>query len=355
MYKQKIKIMIKIHSTFKKAAVFQLFIMFLLSSCTETINFDAELTEPKLVVHSYITVGEPISAIIRESKFFLNDTTQHEFVKDAEVSVYVNGQYVEKLIMKSNHWMSPEVEYKGNYLPKLNDKIKLVVKRTGNADVYAETQIESPIEIIKIDTVSTDITYAGNLDGSVPMHLSKNFILNFNLQFNDDGNKKNYYRLIVERREVGYRNTWESVTIYPQKIESKDLNTIVINPLESTIKEIWGGGNSDVLTYNIFKDDLFNSKVYNLKFLLRTGVLLQNPAYTGEYNNFFDSEKVIYRIYIQSISKDFYEYMASLSALANTNPFFSEAVQIKSNIVGGIGILGAYTNSNIVEFEFVEY
>lgn len=351
----KIKTMTKIHIALKQAAFFQLFFVFLLSSCTETINFDAELTEPKLVVHSYITVGEPISAIIRESKFFLNDTTQHEFVKDADVSVYVNGQYVEKLIMSSYHWMRPEAEYKGNYLPKLNDKIKLVVKRTGKADVSAETQIESPIEIIKIDTVSSDITYAGSVDGSVPMHLHKHFILNFNLQFKDDGNKKNYYRIIVERRVVGQKNTWESVTIYPQEIESKDLNTIVINPLESTIKEIWGGGNSEVLTYNIFKDDLFNSNVYNLKFSLRAGILLQNPAYTGEYNNYYDSKKVVYRIYIQSITKDFYEYMASLSALANTNPFFSEAVQIKSNIDGGIGILGAYTNSNIVEFEFVEY
>lgn len=349
----KIKTMTKIHIALKQAAFFQLFFVFLLSSCTETINFDAELTEPKLVVHSYITVGEPISAIIRESKFFLNDTTQHEFVKDADVSVYVNNSFVEKLKIKIYSWN--EVEYIGEYFPQQNDKIKLVIKRTGKADVFAETQIESPIEIIKIDTVSTDIIYTGSLDGSVPMHLHKAFIMNCNLQFKDDGNKKNYYRIIVERREILQRDKWEFVNNYPQAIESKDLNTIVINPLESTIKEIWGGGNSEVLTYNIFKDDLFNSNVYNLRFSLRAVILLKNPDYLGEDIDYFESKKVVYRIYIQSITKDFYEYMASLSALANTNPFFSEAVQIKSNINGGIGILGAYTNSNIVEFEFVEY
>ena len=352
----KIKTMTKIHSALKQAAFFQLFFVFLLSSCTETINFDAELTEPKLVVHSYITVGEPISAIIRESKFFLNDTTQHEFVKDADVSVYVNNSFVEKLKIKINSWN--EVEYIGEYFPQQNDKIKLVIKRTGKADVFAETQIETPINIIQIDTTSKDIQYIYNYENEEVRSYYKNFKLNFELQLRDDGSKKNYYRLVVERVEVLSRELYDSEGSTFAEVNftnnSTDANNNK-NPLESALNEIWGVTRSEIKSYNIFKDDTFNDKIFNLKFSCRVYLEIRNPNFSGSVNDFYKGKKVIYRVYIQSITKDFYEYMASLSALANTNPFFSEAVQIKSNINGGIGILGAYTNSNIVEFEFVEY
>ena len=52
---------------------------------------------------------------------------------------------------------------------------------------------------------------------------------------------------------------------------------------------------------------------------------------------------------LQSISEEYYYYLKSRGA-SGKDDFYSEPVQILSNIKGGIGFMGAYSTSNVFRF-----
>jgi hypothetical protein len=98
----------------------------------------------------------------------------------------------------------------------------------------------------------------------------------------------------------------------------------------------------------VFSDDLINGKEYPLSFSTNEDVYEYLPKF--DYGQRAAIKKVV-NIYLQSISKDYYMYLKSRSAAMAGTDFFSEQVQIHNNIVGGIGILGSYTFSNVVKVE----
>jgi hypothetical protein len=51
---------------------------------------------------------------------------------------------------------------------------------------------------------------------------------------------------------------------------------------------------------------------------------------------------------LQSISESYYQYLKSMTSNGGGDDFFSEPVQVYSNITNGIGILGSYTQSSKV-------
>jgi len=339
-------------------------------SCTEEITFDGEITAPRLVVHSYITPDEPIEVNVTQSNFFTSDTlfidekykypyngtikntTEFKRIYDAEVKLYVNGEYKETIqLVEVTSLFKSYFLYKSVYLPQLNDKIKLVVKANPLKEVVAETHFVQPVEILSVDTTriynQDYYEYLNDNDLSFHQNIAHS---NFAVRFKDDGNIKNYYRLFVERIYIdGSIGHTDTIISY----DSFEFNDIVSgnqknqNPLETALDEITGLSKKNANMYNIFTDELFNGKVYTLNFIAAYGNTTYGPKYPGDRR---EHNKSILKIKIQSITKDYYNYLASRNASEVVNNFFSEPVQIKSNIRGGIGVLGAYTNSNEVQF-----
>ena len=54
-------------------------------------------------------------------------------------------------------------------------------------------------------------------------------------------------------------------------------------------------------------------------------------------------------INLQKISHSYYHYLQTRAGI-NTRNFFAEPVQVYSNVDGGIGIMGSYTNS-VISFQ----
>jgi V/A-type H+-transporting ATPase subunit B len=57
------------------------------------------------------------------------------------------------------------------------------------------------------------------------------------------------------------------------------------------------------------------------------------------------------QVQLQNISPSYYLYLKTFSEYSNSIDFFSEPIQVFSNVSGGIGIFGAYS-SNVIELKF---
>ena len=62
----------------------------LLTSCEKEIEFNGEHSDPKLVINSVVEPGQPVSAAISKSFFFL-DNDANTLAPDDLVAVHVKG------------------------------------------------------------------------------------------------------------------------------------------------------------------------------------------------------------------------------------------------------------------------
>lgn len=333
-------------------------------SCERDIEFNGEITNPMVVVNSFITPDSTVSAYISLSRFFLKDSIDFQKVSNAEVNLWVNGVLKEKLVSSNNGI------YKGVYKPTITDQIKLTVDVPQLQQVSALANITEAPVVLSVDTqkVSTSKNYItedrissiGSVVSLDTVAIIKNYKVNYKLIFKDVAEKTNYYRLII--RCVSFTGMWNYDT---NKMDTVlDLRLPQYSAFDFT--DLLSGNTKDPLAdtgnspvgallsnatnvYNIFSDEVFNGKTYSLKFSTNQRI-----------DHYFSIERLKYssgnilknKVYIilQSLSKDYYLYLKTRAASSASN-FFSEPVKVHNNIDGGIGILGSYTSSNVVEFE----
>ncbi len=332
-----------------------LFFTVLFVSCERDIEFKGEITNPLVVVNSFITPDSVVSANISLSRFFLKDSTEFRSVNNAEVSLWVNGLLKEKLALSKNG------NYKGSYKPLTTDQIKLTVDVPQMPQVSATVLFPEKPLVLNIDTQRV-VTKSQNHMGGYPygiVGIRRNYTTNYKLLINDKVNEQNYYRFILDC--VAYTGSWNYNTHKIDTVPCQtrfDFNVNFTDVVFGNIKDpLADSGTSPVgslLTnsinvYNIFSDDIFNGKIYTLKF--STNEII-DQYFNIESLKYHTENILSLRIYIslQGISKDYYLYLKTRAASSASN-FFSEPVKVHSNINGGIGILGSYTSSNVVELE----
>lgn len=319
---------------------------FIFASCQQNIEFNEEISKPMVVVHSFITPDSVVTASVSLSRFFLNDTASFQSINNADVAVIVNGTLKEKMNLLANG------QYQGTYRPAIDDTVKLVVKVPSMNEVSSVTSINTTPVIITVDTtkISQD-SYYSTSSTTDTLALVSDFKINYTLKFTDNGNEKNYYKLVVHSKEHKYQFIYGHIIDQISDRYFSDLtnvNNSTTNPITGTIT----GDNTNTNSgnkYNVFSDDLFNGKTYSLSFGVYYGLYTRYPS--NQYNIDGDRpEKIEVFVSLQSISKDYYSYLKSRSA-SGGDDFFSEPVQITNNIVGGIGFFGSYTSSNVVRFD----
>jgi len=317
----------KKHKIMKSIKIFVSFLLaiFTLNSCEKEIQFNGEITEPLIVVNSYITPDSIITAQLSESRFFLKSETTFNNIENADLSLFVNGTFLEKMLHTNNGI------YISTYKPGVGDTIRMEVQVLAKAEVSCQTTLESQTEIIKVDTTSSPASDGDQTSGILypdnSMYSSSNRTLKFSLKFSDKAAEQNFYRLVVTTRTYFVNDYHDDYYFSFDDIVSGNSNENSIGPPTSLSSN----------TYNIFSDDLFNGKQYSLKFSI-----IEYNDYYGEGQT--NIKKEVY-INLQSINKDYYLYLKSRDANENSDDFFSEPIQIFSNVEGGIGILGSYTSS----------
>lgn len=327
--------------------------IFVFNACEKEIEFKGEISAPLLVVNSYITPDSVVSAHVSESRFFLKDSITYRNIDNAEVTVWANGALKEKMTLTEKGM------YRGTYIPTVGETIKLIVHVPSKNQVTSEAVVYPRPVINSVDTVNVwtgeryQIQYGSSSSGNGPTVYRTDTIATINghmieytLKFNDNPHERNYYRLVVQ--STAHYTHIDTI----KNIISKNEQTLYSFNFTDVVSG--NNANTDPLSlglsaynpYGVFSDELFNGKTYSLTFSTDESIYTYMPGYGSSIRP--DWKKI--RIYLQSISKDYYLYLKSREASRSVD-FFSEQVQIHNNIVGGIGILGSYSPSDVVVFD----
>lgn len=316
----------------------------LLFSCENIIEFSGETTKPLLVVNSIISPDSLIRVHVSKSKFFLENTeaTGYEYVNDATVNVWVNDVKTEKLTSIGNGF------YLASFKPKPGDKIKITAENSEFSEVTTSTEVITPTQILAVDTTNHIIKelpmvgYTSINGGPAVPDTSGTTIfetLDVTVKFRDPAEISNYYKLNV--RMLDYFDN-DSTALDFVWIITNDMvfgNNTNALPIETSAY-------SDYYNNYEFSDEIFNGKLYDLK--CTCGTTRHNFKEGYGYSTNKNSKTPIKQeliIELQSLSESYFKYIHSRSASSSTVEFFSEPVQIYSNVKGGIGILGSYSSS----------
>ena len=310
-------------------------ISLLFFSCENPIEFSGETTKPMLVVNGLISPDSLIKVHLSKSKFFLQDNNNYEVVDNATVNVWVNGTKIEKLLSIGQGY------YQSSFKPKIGDNIKITAENSEFSEVSTSTEITTSIPILGADTTNHSFNEQYMLQYSSSNNspqivdtsgITKTESFDVKIKFSDPATISNFYRLNL--KTISYYDN-DSISIANTWLNSNDM--------------VFGNNNAgslDASTYsynNEFSDELFNGKEYNLKFTFSTSTsIYKDQTYNKKEKSPIKREL---NIELQSISESYFKYLRSQSASASTIEFFSEPVQIFSNVKGGIGILGSYSSS----------
>lgn len=308
-----------------------------LFSCEKVIEFKGDEVETKLVLNGILTPDSVVKVQLTESRFFLDNSRLFNKINRAEVTLWKDGEQIESL----QH--TGEGYYTGTYITREGDNLRITASCPGFDPVECETRIVSATPVTAVDTVNFKIEkryiYEYDYDtGYWTIIDSSRYtaVINtdMNITFNDPAGTANYYTVslyLSTRFSTGY------VSEFPIYYKSGDMvfQTNNENPFEDDVDMIKASS-------YLFSDDLFDGKEYKLRIKTDNN---SGFIYEPEEDSFEIVSQEI-RVELQSLSPSYYLYLKTREAGYDSDfEFFTEPVQVYSNINGGIGIFCSYANA----------
>jgi len=306
-----------------------------LTSCEKEIEFNGTITEPLVVVNSYLIPDSTIRVMLSKSRFLLDSNEDFERVNTATVSIVVNNQYKETLQFIEKGL------YTGTYKPQPGDSVALLVRVPGKDDIRSSAILPSRANIQSVDTISRKLVSRIAVhysDEGVSAWMSE-YDLEMGIRIKDPAVEKNFYRLSILYNEVFEKDTNQIVNKY-----YVDFNIQGVSNETSGSSLISLIGGEEQKEFQVFSDELFDGKDIVIRFKMKQYLFeipegYENPTPTN----------ISYLVNLQSLSHPSYLYVKTKEASEDVvNELFSEPVQIYSNIENGIGIFGALTNNKWV-------
>jgi hypothetical protein len=295
-----------------------LVVSLVLFSCEKTIQIDIPDNGRKLVVNSFFGADSVLMVSLTESQYILDSKPEFEKVSNAEISLFEEGSFIEKL------QETIEGDYKGTYILRADKNYKLEVKAGNYPELLTESYIPRKTEMNKLEVINTKDEEGYEAIG-------------FTLNFKDDPQAENFYFIQVyehiKEHGTSYETGNDTVYIYDNKmyLYSTDPNAY---------SDDWYL--DDGLLLN---DDLLNGKEYSLKFFGYGGYGYYY-SYYDEFGNPIEQDnlEVTYYVSFYSVSKAYYLYYKTLAKhLAAQDEFFMEPVQAYTNVENGFGIFAGYS------------
>jgi hypothetical protein len=275
-----------------------------LTSCTKPYSFDIDNIEKRIVVNSFLCTDSTFMANLVEEAA-LNDKTfltEDGFVisnlkpiNNANIIIYNEDIIIDTLDIAANG------NYFGHTKPDFNKNYKIVIYADGFNKVEANNKLPTMVKIDSIRKKKIDEEY--------------NDRYQLTIFFNDPPNEKNYYYISISGLTTNY----------------------------STEDPVIGEWHSNWRQIPIFSDELFNGKTYGLKIMVNVNI---SDWYEPEWNYI--------AVNLHTISQDYFLFVESYN---KQTPKFGddiiemfqqgliEPIPIYSNIDGGLGLFGSYTNS----------
>jgi hypothetical protein len=324
----------------KYISFFIFFTAFFLVSCEKEIEFKGKEENPKMVLNCILNPDYEIRTILSKSQFFLLKNPEYEKgIVGAKVYLWQNGKIIAEGTSESGGLY-------GGFTPSVGDKIKITAEHPDYPSIESEEiEIPAPVPVINIDTVdvkcyATEYSaiytdsytdgYQNDMMDIENMYVAITYS-KVKITFNDPEKIKNYYRVYLEISDK-YDGEYE-----PNRRVNFYSNDIVFGSSSM--------GVANTSAYNEFNDLLFDGEKYTLTLCFYDERSYSKNDTIYYYKNIPERREVTVRL--ESLCESYYNYLSSLS-LYNSNfdgGFFSEPVQIYSNIKDGMGILGAYSVS----------
>ena len=243
-------------------------ITLILAGCNKEIKLDLPVYEPKMVLEFYLENNQPLKCLLQESINY-TDTARFKLIDNALIVISHEGI---KDTLVNTLYLDPKIEKIYNYFnPKImqlnpNTDYEVYVRDSKGREMSGKTRLNNPVPI-------DSLVYTYNASNKAAV----------GLVFNDNGFKKNYYRIVA----------------------FKD---------SSVLKE-------DNLWDITFRDILFNGQQFSF--------------YTGYAFN--PGDTITGRLY--HLTEEHYNFAESVNdaRASNSNPF-GQPANIISNLTGGIGI-----------------
>ncbi|HYQ55778.1 MAG TPA: DUF4249 domain-containing protein [Draconibacterium sp.] len=331
------------------SVLFSVSFLFLIS-CEKEIVFKGDEIKPMLVVNGLVVSGDTVTVRLSESRSKIEDRHISSVIANAKVDLYVDDVYAETLTPVKEMVYGSDVplelgKYKATVLGEAGKTYRLEILADGFNTVRCETTVPDPVEILAWDSTTVFNTDSYGSSGRSE----------FSLEFDDNGQQHNYYQLqsksIQGQEMLGHMPDGtiihsDTVLIRPQQYESVEILNTQLNDAINEADELITGTPDN--RFAIFNDDSFNGEKMKLRFV---------PGYNyyTYYGNISYDNSASFRIrdiYLYSLTEEYYNYLntANLHFWFDED-FFSEPVQVYSNINGGIGIWGS---ANYASFSILE-
>jgi len=298
-------------------------ITLVLKSCYRDIDMEKYRPEPDLVLSGVVSADTNIMLSISRTKFF-TDTSRYEVIHDADVSLSVNGVFLEKM-----QWTTDESFYGGGiylstYKPQTADIIRINAE-TKYGEVWVEETMPSKVLIEDVqfshkliyDHQGFMIDKNGNIIGAPTMEIT------YRITFTDNATQTNFYLIRIENPSHSF------VGILDYSLDPVFAEQVsVLDGLFGDRKIQGQGGRS-------FTDKMINGQCYTI---------VVKEAQTSAIYDY--APALGRRILLYSITESFYQYLTTMQKASdaensiNLSTFgFAEPVRIFTNIHGGLGII----------------
>lgn len=292
----------------------------LFMSCEKEVDFKFNKKE-KLVVFSQFTANNFLDVLVYKASPF-NTHSSTEFVTDATVLVFSNGEFLEALeLVPANDANGMPPFYRSKVLqPKTGEVYLIKVTVPGFEPITAENSIPVPVPIQSVQLTS-NFTDDPSDDGIS--------ILNFDISVTvvDPKDVRNFYHLIFHQQLISYTVTPSGDTLLgavtyaqPRTLSPKDPNFPFIKHFDN-------------------KGFLIEDKTFNGQKV----VFGATGSYVYDPRQFLPGD---FLVELRTVSEAYFYHFSTLilqDELGN-NPL-SEGVVIYDNIVNGIGIFAGYSSS----------
>jgi len=275
-------------------------------SCEKEVNIPIEYTDPKLVVNGLFNTDSLWEVEISTSQY-IYDNSSIPLMDDAQVTITASTGSSFALTNQGNGLYTSQVEK-----PQTGEVYTIDVSHSNYVNVRASNELPTEISIQNIDWQQQSVV-SGELYRKI------------NITF-QDGPGDDYYmiRLAATYWDLGY----DTLT--------GQLDSVLVHyPLYffSQSPAVENGSANDPQPSITFKDDLFNGSQYTID------LLVEEYLFTEEKEGM---EAI--QISTSKISEEFYWYETSYQAYLSSrdNKFFTQPVQVYTNIENGLGIFAGY-------------
>ena len=353
-----------------------LFLLMMLTSCVNDLPYDAEIGASKLVMNALLLPDSALTATVSRTAHFL-DTEEPPRLADAVVTAIVNGE--EHTLTYS----ATTKDYRSTYTLRSGDMVTLTATHSiGTATAKHQVMRPTPIAIAQV--TKQPFTNPGDPVSLATLNDVDSAML-VSLYIDDAADEVNYYRLTMDyggtylaRYPEGiysdyYPSAGESdgteyfITeeyFYPHYLFTESSSRLVIDS-ESAAQLV--SGLLYLTSYNsiIFTDEQLRSNgqpIVDFLMLMespRSSSNMYNPesGWGYDYGWGYDSDFIFpsdtvsratyhYQFMLETLSEDYYRYLKSVSSYSMLGgTFVGEPTPIHTNIRGGLGIVGSYSNT----------